>query len=248
MANLIEFPETTAVIGEAIAGDASVVRQELESLIGSLERSKLDIAIYLWKIKSNKFYVSYGFDTFKEYTRSIGIKDSKAEYLPHIIEVMEEMEASRKEYEPIGVTKLREITSLDPKGNYLDPATKSLIPMRDFILQFIDEGQKMTLKEIQQHVRTLKGLVGDDELVYETLCFKRVVRDNVWKRAIETARKQIGAVGRDENGDAVFASNGRCAEVIAAAYLLDPINALAMVQADDEAKKTAELEEANATV
>ena len=218
-----------AIYGEAEAGavDASVVRQELERLVNSIERSKLDIAIYLYKIKSAKFYNEYGFDTFKEYTRSIGIKDSKADYLPHIIEVMLEVECERKEYEPLGIAKLREITSLDPKGNYLDPVSKSLIPMRNYIIQLVDEGQKMTLKEIQQRVRTLKGLVGDDELVYETLCFKKSVRDNVWKKAIEAARMQIGAVGRDENGDAVFASNGRCAEVIAAAYLLDPVNVAA---------------------
>lgn len=234
MGEIIGFPQETAIHGEAVAGDASAIRQELENLLTSLERSKLDIAIYLHTIKTGKYYVGYGFDTFKEYTRSIGIKDSKAEYLPNIIEVMNEVECERKEYEPLGIAKLREITSLDPKGNYLDPTDKKLIPMRDFIIQFVDEGQKMTLKEIQQHVRTLKGLVGDDELVYETLCFKKSVRDNVWKKAIELARKQIGAVGRDENGDAVMASNGRCAEVIAAAYILDPVNAMAMVVANEE--------------
>jgi hypothetical protein len=237
MADIIGFPETAAIHGEAVAGDAYVLRQELEALLTNLERSKLDIAIYLYKIKSEKYYNGYGFDTFKEYTRSIGIKDSKADYLPNIIEVMLEVECERKEYEPLGIAKLREITSLDPKGNYLDPVTKSLIPMRNFILQFVDEGTKMTLKEIQQHVRTLKGLIGDDELVYETLCFKKSVRDNVWKKAIEAARMIIGAIGRDENGDAVMASNGRCAEVIAAAYLLDPVNVVAYETSPEATKE-----------
>ena len=215
------FPTTepAAIIGEAVAGTAATIRKLLEEKIGLIERSKFDVAELLWEIDKNKYYTGYGFDTYLEYVKSVGLKESKARYLRDMARVMAEVECERYEYEPLGIGKLRAITSLDPKSNYLDPKTKELIPMRDFIIGFVDEGQNMTLKEILEHVRVLKGQTGDDEMVFTNLYTKRIVKESVLLPAFEAAKLLIGSVGRDENGDAVMAKDGRAAEVIAVEFL-----------------------------
>ena len=223
MAEVIAFPQETAIIGDVIAGAASVIKEKLEVLINSLERSKFDIAELLYEIKDKKYYVGYGFDTAEEYFSTL-MQKQRAKYLVRIVDVMGQCGCGRDEYEKLGIAKLREITSLDPTANYKDKDGK-LIPMRDFIIGFVDEGDKMSLKEIQEHVKTLKGLTGEDELVWVNLHMKRLVKETTWTQAIEKARVNIGAVARDpETGDAIMASDSRCAEVIAIEYLNNPVN------------------------
>ena len=217
MAEIVEFPQEAAIIGEAEAGASTKIREKLEVLIGSLERSKFDIAELLYEIKDKKYYVGYGFDTAEEYFATL-MQKQRAKYLVRIVDVMNECGCSRDEYEKLGIAKLREITSLDPKGNYKDK-DGTLIPIRDFIIGFVDEGEKMSLKDIQEHVKTLKGLTGEDELVWVNLHMKRIVKETTWMQAIEKARVNIGAIARDENGNAIMASDARCAEVIAIEYL-----------------------------
>lgn len=217
------FPQTAAIIGDVVAGAASVIKERIELLVNSLERSKFDIAELLYEIKDKKYYIGYGFDTFEEYGATL-MQRQRAKYLVRIVEVMTECGCDRKEYEKLGIAKLREITSLDPTANYKDKDGK-LIPMRDFIIGFVDEGDKMSLKEIQEHVKTLKGLSGEDELVWVNLHMKRLVKETTWQQAIEKARVNIGAVARDpETGNAIMASDSRCAEIIAIEYLNNPQN------------------------
>jgi len=219
MAEVFVVPQNeAAIIGEAEAGASTKIREKLEILIGSLERSKFDIAELLYEIKDKKYYVGYGFDTAEEYFVTL-MQRQRAKYLVRIVEVMTECGCDRSEYEKLGIAKLREITSLDPTANYKDKDGK-LIPMRDFIIGFVDEGDGMSLKEIQEHVKTLKGLTGEDELVWVNLHMKRLVKETTWQQAIEKARVNIGAVARDpETGNAIMASDARCAEVIAIEYL-----------------------------
>lgn len=220
------FPLNTppAIYGEAIAGDSANLRQQLEKLINNFDKSLFDIGEMLHKVKRQGFYSQWGFSTFKEYVESLKFKERRAQYLVRIADVMEQVGIPRSEYEPLGIAKLREIASLDPNGTWTNPQTGEPSDLREWIGRFIQQGSDMTLDEIKQHVRTLKGLVGENDLVWLNFCVKRAVSEETIRPALELAKANIGSVGKDDEGMSKDASDGVALETIAVEYLNDPAN------------------------
>jgi hypothetical protein len=214
----------TAIVGEAVAGESTKLRKTLEKLIQNVNRSTFDIGEILFKIKRNGFYNGWGFNTFQEYVDTLDIKARKAQYLTRIVDVMDTVGVPREQYERLGVAKLREITSLDPAGEYTNPQNGEKTPMKDFIIGFVEKANEMGLDEVKQHVRTLKGFVGENDLVWINFCVTRQVNDQTIEPAKELARRNIGSVGKDEEGNSKDASDGACFEVMATEYLNDPAN------------------------
>lgn len=214
----------TVIVGEAVAGESTKVRKQLESLIKSLNKSTLDVGELLCKVKKNGFYQPWGFTTFQEYVDTLDIKARKAQYLVRIVDVMQQVGIERVKYEPIGIAKLREITSLDPTASWTNPANGEEIPMKDFITEFIGKADNLSLDEIKKNVRTLKGFVGENDLVWLNFCVKRSVSDNTIRPALGLAKNFIGSVGKDDEGMSKDASDGAALEVIAVEYLNDPAN------------------------
>lgn len=217
------MPETV-IVGEAVAGESAKVRNQLESLIQHLNKSTFDIGELLHKIKSGGFYTSWGYNTFKEYINTLDIKERKAQYLVRIVDTMGQVGVSREKYEPIGVAKLREITSLEASETYTNPTTGEKTPMSEFIKGFVDKGADMSLEEVKQHVRTLKGQVGENEIMWINLPFTKLTLDEIIRPALELAKNHIGSVGKDGDGDSIDASDSRALETIAVEYLNDPAN------------------------
>jgi hypothetical protein len=213
----------TMVIGEAVAGAAAALRAELESIITKVNTSAFDIGDLLHLIKVNKYY--YGYNTFQEYVATLKIRPRKAQYLRRIAEVMEFLSIPRETYEPVGVSKLREITSLDPAGEWLDDVGVGH-PLSGFILGMIEKHQELTLDQIKAHVKTLKGLVGDNAMVRRGFWVSQLVADETIDPAVELARKQIGSTHKDDEGISQDAKDGACWEVIAIGFLLDPANSV----------------------
>lgn len=213
-----------AIIGEAVAGESQSVRTQLEALINNHERSLFDIGELLYQVRRNGFYTHWGFATFKEYCASLKFKERRAQYLTRIVGVMSELGLGRDEYEALGIAKLREITSLDLSGTWTNPQTGEITQLREWVDLLVKTGADKTLEEIKQHVRTLKGLVGDSDLVYETYCYTKLTKEQTIDPAKELARRNIGSVGKDDEGISKDASAGRCAEVWAVEYLNNPAN------------------------
>lgn len=216
---------TNAVlIGEAVAGESAQTRNELESLVNGVNKSNFDIGELLLKIRSNGYYTNWGFNTFYEYTESIKLKRSKAEYLSRIPKVMAQVGIERTKYEPLGTAKLRIITSLKPEETWVNPETKEETPMSEFIVGFVEKGEAMELEEIKSHVRLLKGLFGDNELVWLNVCVKKAAMDETIRPALELAKNFLGSSGKDEDGMSKDASDGAALEMVAVEYLNDPKN------------------------
>ena len=207
----------TVIVGEKTAGEAHKIRKQLEQLIKKVNNSAFDIGDLLWTIKSNSYYE--GFNTFTEYVKTLNIKYRKARYLTRISEVMHELNVPRETYEPIGIAKLREITSLDTNGTWINPETKEETPIKAFVQGFIEKGQELPLEEIQQHVRTLKGITGENAFGWIHLYMKQLAIDNVARPALEKAKAMIGTVAKDEEGNSKDASDGQAAESIFATFL-----------------------------
>jgi hypothetical protein len=205
-----------AIHGPIVPGEAAKVRQQLEQLIKKVNKSAFDIGDLLHIIKKNGYYE--GFNTFMEYVKTLEIKPRKAQYLTRISEVMDNMAIPREKYEPLGVARMREITSLDVNGTWVNPETKQETPIKAFVQGFIDKGDEMPLEEVKQHVRTLKGLVGENAMGWLHLYMKQLAIDNVAKPALEKAKMLIGSVGKDDEGVSKDASDGQAAEVIFASF------------------------------
>lgn len=208
-----------AIVGEAVAGESAQVRKELEQIISKVNTSALDIGELLHKIKKNGYYE--GYNTFADYQKTLEIKSRKAQYLRRIAEVMDTLEIPRSVYEPLGVSKLREITSLNVSDTWVNPETKEETPMKAFIQGFVDKGQSMGIEEVKQHVKTLKGLTGENSLGWVHFYMKQAAIDQVVRPALDKAKMLIGSVSKDDEGNSQDASDGRAAEVVFVAFLTD---------------------------
>lgn len=215
--------QEATVIGETVAGEAAATRQLLIEKVNNANKDTFDIAELLHRVNKNRWYLPE-FNTLQEFVDTLKIKPRKAQYLRAIASCMEYVGVPRSVYEPLGIARLREIASLDPEGSWTHPETGQVIPMSEFILGFIEKGDTYPMEKLKEQVRTLKGLVGDNDFTWRNLRMKRGAAEQTWDPAIELARKQIGSVRKDEDGVSQDASDGACAEVIAVSFLNDPAN------------------------
>jgi hypothetical protein len=218
-----ELNPPAAVRGEAVAGKSAEIRRELLKINSAMAEMTFDLAELLTAAKQGALYQAWGFPTFEDYvTDELGLKVRRGHYLTRIVQVCAKVGIERLEYEPVGISKLREITTLDPEGSYFNQETKESEPLSGHIHRLIEDSPKLTAEQITAEVKRLKGLVGDDELVWVNWSVKRAVRDNVIIPAQELARQKMGSAGRDEEGNAVEYSDSATEEIIHQAYLLDP--------------------------
>lgn len=209
-------------VGEAVAGESKKARDKLEQLIKGAHRNTFEIGRQLHLIKSKGYYE--GFTTFTEYLSTLDFKLRKAQYIRRIAEVMDILGIPPETYEPVGLSKLREICSLDLSKTWTNPETGEEITLGVFVAEFMTKALLMSVDEVKAFVRTLKGLSADDEMVGRHFYVTKQVDEEVVKPAIETAKKLIGSVGRDEEGIAKDPSDGRALEAICVEFLNDPAN------------------------
>ena len=218
-------------VGQEVAGetDAAQARKDLENLITNYNRSTLDIGFLLFKIKKNGYYKNYGYNSYIEFLEELDIKKRKSQYLTRIVDVMEQVGLERADFESVGVAKLREITSLEPTDEegdpaiYDDPDGQSHL-ISDIIKGLVVKGREMTLEEIKEYVRTIKGFVGDNELVWLNIQVNRQALIETIQPALDLAKKLLGTAKTDSDGVAQDYSDGKALEMISVDYLLNPAN------------------------
>ena len=220
----MELETKPAIHGEVEAGRSAKCRAEIENLVHSINTNTFDLAEVLYEAQSSKFYYTWGFNTFAEFIKDIDLKTSKARYLARMVEIMNAVGIAREVYEPVGVSKLREITSLDPAGYWINDETGETEKLDGWIIKLTTAGKEMSLSEIKELVKKLKGLTGEDELIWLNICVKKIVLENTIRPALDLMKKVIGSKGRDEDGNAIEASDGEALEGVCAGFLLDPNN------------------------
>lgn len=224
------------IVDTAIAGEALATKHQLDEIINQANRSKFDIAELLLKIKRKRYYHPY--TTFQEYYTTLKIKKRTAQYLTKLAEVMEEVGIPRSQYEPLGIARLREITSLTPTDLWKHPISGVSTPMREYIKGFVDfrekDGSYIDPERLKKNVRTLKGFVGENDFEFVTLSFQRATLENVVRPALELAKAHIGSVKKDDEGISQDATDSSAAVAIFADYLSDPTNDFAILNAVEE--------------
>lgn len=213
------MPHEQVIVGDAVAGESAQTRAALEQLIEHTNRSNFDIADLLHRIKSRGFYAPY--NTFDEYGATLKIKRRKRQYLVKMAETFATVGIPRTQYEPLGIARCRAITSLDPAKTWRNPETGEETPLREFIATFVDQGDGLAMETLQQHVRTLKGFTGENDLVWLNFCVTRSAAENTIRPALEKMKGLIGSAGKDDEGISKDASEGAALEAMAVEILND---------------------------
>jgi hypothetical protein len=214
--------QETVIVGEAVAGHAHELRNKIESLVKTVNTDTFTLAGYLHEAKWKQYYYGWGFNSFRDYAHSLGIKPSKAYYLARIIEVMTAVGIPREDYEKIGMAKLREISRLTP-GTMTKLSNGNVVTTNSLIKHMI-VNEEFELEEVVEIVQEAQGKVGEDAFVWLNINILKSARDMHVKPAIAVAKKQIGSVGTDDDGMAKDASDGAALERICQDFLSDPNN------------------------
>jgi hypothetical protein len=215
------MPQDIVIVGEAVSGERAEVQKALKKCIKLLNTSTFDIAELLFKAKSKHLYTE---PTFADFVKTLDIKPRRAQYLETLAEVMSAANITRAEYEPIGVTKLRVITRLDPAATYTNPDTNVAEPMVDYIVGLVElatQHPEKTADDLEQSVRVLMGETGDNDMTWLNIRLLRLTKENIVDKAFEKAAINIGSVATDAEGVEQDASDGRKLEIICAEYLTD---------------------------
>jgi hypothetical protein len=215
------YSEPTAIIGDAVAGRPEKVRLQINALIKGVHTSTIDLAELLHETKTKNYFEKYGFNTFGDFAKELGLKTSKSYYLVRIIENMKAAGIPRSVYETVDISKLRAINKLDPA----DGTDVTGTPIIDVIKAAVTVAQSKSLEDVQAFVAASKGLTDDEAMVWSNFQIKKAARDNVVRPALDLAKKQIGSVGKNDEGVSFDASDGRALEAVCADFLSDPNNA-----------------------
>lgn len=217
--------ESINIVGEAVAGQSATLRKRMRLLAGDLTRYTFDLAEAFLLAQETRCYAEWGFESLPEYAEvELGIKPRKAQYLARIAKVCRDCGVARKDYEPVGVTKLREITTLDPGTSYYNADEKTHEPMVDHIVRLIAEAPELDTVEVEQEVARLKGMTGDNAMVLRAYKVTLSCWENTIKRCFESVRMRLGSAGRDGTGAAREYSDGNVIECLCAEYNSDPRN------------------------
>ena len=214
------------IVGEQVAGRSAQVRRSLMAMVANLSTNTFDLAALLHEARENNYPAAWGFSSLADYaSQELGLKQRKAEYLTRIMRVMQAVGLKREQFEPCGVSKLREITRLNPEGTFWNKDEHVSEPLDDYIVQLTLDHDKMNVEQVKDEVARLLGQSGPDRRVMRSFSTDQSTWDNVMKPALETARRMLGSQGRDAEGQAKEYPDGVCWEVIAAAFNADPNNA-----------------------
>jgi hypothetical protein len=210
--------QDTVIVGEVEAGQAAQVRRSLKRAITQINTSTFDVVELLHRVRKDHLYTEL---SWSDFTKTLELKSSKALYLTRIGEVMDAIGCTRDQYEPIGVTKLRAITRLEPTDTYVNPITHEERSMSDYIKGLMEMAPETTADKLEQHVRVLMGETGENDFTWLNIRLPRLVMTNTIKPAMDKAAINLGTVAADAEGVAVEAKDWRKLEVLAVEYLND---------------------------
>ena len=211
-------PTVPAVVGEAVAGQATKVLAQIYDIIKDTNKHTFNLGELLYEVKKNKYYLKLGFDTFSSYGKSLDLRITKLYYLSKIAETAEGVGIPRSVYEPVGTAKLRLISKIDLFDKDGKAVMYGDLTMAECVKGLFEKAKDLSLEEVQQVVEKLRGKTGDDAIVWLNIGITKAAREIV-RQAIELMKLNIGTVGQDEDGKHVDASDGRAIELICADYL-----------------------------
>jgi hypothetical protein len=193
------------------------------AMVSNLSTNTFDLALLLHEARENNYASAWGFSSLAEYAeKELGLKKRKSEYLTRIVKVARAVGLLREQFEPCGVSKLREITRLDPEGTFWNKDAHVSEDLAEHIVRLILDHDKLNIQQTKDEVARLLGQSGPDRRVMRSYSTDITTWTNTISVAIERARKFLGSKGRDSEGNAKEYSEGECYECICATFNADP--------------------------
>lgn len=205
-----------AVVGESVAGEAQKVRKQINAIINGVNKSTFTLAELLHKVKVTPTLRPE--QTFGEYANGLELKISKSYYLVRIIDSMLISGIDKSVYEPVGIAKLRVISKIDPVKDYQGK------PGAEYIKGLVENAPNVEMELLKEAVATVMGQTGDEARVWLNISCGKSQRDDTILPAIELAKKHLGTVATNAEGEPQDASDGRALEMVCAAFLVDEAN------------------------
>lgn len=218
--------ENQVIVGDADVSRAAFVRRKITNLVKAENTSFFDLAELFHETKKKQFYAQWGYPSFNNYCNDVAkdyqYKASKIYYSTRIMENMEAAGLERSQFEQVGRTKLRMISRLKPYNADGSPTMFNGIEIWTLIRDLTLKAAQMSPEEVSFEVDKILGLTEDEAMSWMNIKVKKLAKDNVIMPALALAKKHVGSVGEDENGQAQDASDGRALELICANFLADP--------------------------
>lgn len=209
------------------------LRTRIRELSTNIEKNVIDLGLCAVEAQD------LGIDLATE-AESLGIKHRRLQYLARICRICAEVGLQRVDYESAGVTKLRVITSLNPKESYFNRETGQNESLTEHIVELVADAPELSVKEVQEKVDKLKGLTEDNAMLHKSYSVTKSCYENTILRCFEEIRKRLGSAGRDDEEKAKEYSDGAVLEALCAEYLGDPRNFL---EDTDESQAQIEVQE-----
>jgi hypothetical protein len=223
------FAHPSALHGEAIAGHdarATTVRAAIDLLKNSLGDGRWELAALLSEARTKSLHLSWGFSDFDQYIdqSNFDIGSRECRYLIRAHDVSLQLGITREQLKAVAISKLKEIFSLDPAKQ------------ADAIITLVDDAVTMSLEEVRQSVRELKGTDPETELTWLNINVLRRAKEETILPALAKVKLEYGpTMGSDPNTSEEI-SDGRALEYLCAEKLAEPDAELQRLQeaADEE--------------
>lgn len=189
--------EVVVVSSGAIQDSALVER--IKSHVNTFNKGFSDLCFDLLEAQQKGLHTTFGYSSFPAWidSLSIGIGGRQAYYYVAVASTAKELGISRETVASVGVSKLKEIFSLDKSKQ------------KDDILNLVGAAHNTKLSDIKDKIQALKGKDGAEQLHFLTL-------------KVPTSVKQIldytVEIARGATGDSTL-SLSQCLEVICAEFL-----------------------------
>lgn len=183
-----------AIYGEVEAGRSNKVRQFLENIKQTKNTLDWDLAELLAEATDKNYFQEWGYESRKSYVETnLDIKERQAHNLVRIASISRKLNYTRESLEHIGTSKLREIFSLEPDHEWLNPETQIKEPISDHIHRLIQQAPSLSYEAVLAEVRKLKGIVGDNDLTWVNFQVTRLVKENVILPGMAAFRSYMGS-------------------------------------------------------
>lgn len=188
------------------------VLDKIQAIRNNVEDCFLDLCYLLDEALENEYHLTYGYSNFADWVEEgsgLDMSARQARYLINIARKSRELGVDREQMKRIGVSKLKEIFTLNPSDD------------GETIRGLLAAAEEDSVDTVRTKAR--KARTGDTTTAaYITLKLEEGVKD-VFDEAVELARKNYGSTVNDHD-EIVDISVSRAVELICASYLADVNN------------------------
>lgn len=199
---------------------AAKLLDDVDLVKTSLAENRWVLAELMQEIMDNHYHVERGFTDFDTYVdqSNFDVGSREIRYYLRINRVSKQLGITRDELKAVNVSKLKEIFSLDP------------VKQGDDIVRLVSDAVTMSLEEVRQSVRQLKGSDPETDMAWLNVHVLRRAKEETILPALQKVKLEYGPTMSDVPGQSAEISDGRALEMLCADKLAAPDEELMRLQ------------------